>query len=114
MDNGNTSSKMPEPIDAYTDGQYDTGVADHKNLEEILAIPNDGRKRLNLHNNFQNVNQSRNPALTKLAAATAYSLGGKSWVSSRGMPATATTLFRTSSSAAHLHRQSQEVKNNPL
>ena len=89
-----------EPGDAYTDSQHAPTVA-HSDLEEILAIPKDGRKQL-LRNSLvqhQESDKSRNPYLKKLAAATAYSSGGSFLSAYKELHAKSDMNYRTSSAA---------------
>lgn len=94
-----------EPVDAYTDSRNAKTVA-HSELEEILAIPKDGRKLLHQHSQGpqRESDKSRNPLLKKLAAASSYSIGGKALSSYKEKHAPSTLMYRTSSAAQLLNQ----------
>lgn len=99
-----------EPVDAYSDLQNAQTVA-HSDLEEILAIPKDGRKLLLQHSLDQQKEggKSRNSMLKKLAAASTYSLGGQALSSHKELQAMSATAYRTAS-AAQLSNQSPGLR----
>lgn len=73
-----------DPSDAYSDKHHSNPYTfDHAELEEILAIPKDGKKQLNQHSfqRYENndIMRSRNSLMKKMALTTAYSFGGLSF-----------------------------------
>lgn len=92
-------ARPTEPVDAYTDLQNAKTLA-HSELEEILAIPKDGRKQLQQHlRQPRDGDHSRNPLLKKLAAASSYSIGGKALSSNKEKQAMTALMYRTASAA---------------